>query len=328
MAFAHRASGLWPRQRTLKLWRGASRMARPARGALFHHNVSQMKRVHKARSEGYKLLEAIGRDMSRDAYPEVMDGGFVQLGKARLPHTPFPSKERTNGVPFQRRPEAGRGHGPTAGQGKTATSASEGSAGEAASFISEGQLTERGRHELERVGRAYDTCVRPTPDRIRISWTAGLVEGLLDPAHLVTDLSLTDGKCLIVTWAWWDGGVRIGPRHTNYDGSACVFEARDMSWTLGSPLVELFDMTTVWAVRHLHLRRVGTWPGRQILHTTFERLTETVSGELCGCGGLRPYEECCEKRDRQRCPIDVAKEFHAFTGGRARRLRIPPLIST
>jgi hypothetical protein len=285
-----------------------------------------MTQVHKALDGGSAMLAAIGRSMDRDAYPEVMDGGYVRLGDTRSPLLPPPSNARTQSVRFQGRSQAGQGQGPAAGQGKTAASAPEGSSGDAAPFFREGQLTKRGRRELEGVGRAYELLVRSAPNRTRVFWRAGLVEGLTDRAHFLTDLSTSDGRTTIATWGWWDHGIRIGPRHTNYDGSACVFEARDLSWTHSSPLLDLFDMTTVWAVRHLHLRRLGTWPGRQILHTAFERLTETMPGELCGCGELRTYAACCEENDRTQCPIEVARRFAAFTGGKTRRLRIPPLV--
>jgi hypothetical protein len=56
--------------------------------------------------------------------------------------------------------------------------------------------------------------------------------------------------------------------------------------------VELLDLQIVWIARHLYLRRFGRWPGRQVLHTAFERLRE----------------ECCLASDR-RAPQGGLREF-------------------
>lgn len=278
--------------------------------------------MRKVRESGLAELEAIGAAMDGDRFPVVWDGGLVRLGRVHQSFQRFPGQEHA-GVYGTEGSAAGQGEGSTGGQGKAGGPAAEGPSGTAAPLFSEGRLSDRGRRELAGVEQCYEMVARSTPIGVRLFWHSRLVEGLPDQAWFVTDLALPDNQLRISTWAWWDFGIHIGPRHTNYDGSACVYELRDGTWTAEANLVSLFDMTTVWALRHLHLRRLGRWPGRQILHTAFERITENHLDELCGCGGLRRYRNCCAARDRRIPQLEVAKEFRRFTGGRTRRLAIP-----
>jgi hypothetical protein len=59
----------------------------------------------------------------------------------------------------------------------------------------------------------------------------------------------------VKSWAFYSSAVGvfwIGPRHTNFpDGSICAFEPRDGTWCFGDSLVELLDLYTVWAIRHI-----------------------------------------------------------------------------
>ena len=286
-----------------------------------------MTRPHKLKEEAVALVRAIGVAMDRDVFPEVYCGGFLQLGKTCREIHSFPSQEKQH-VGLTRGSATGQGRGPASGEGKAGGTAAEGSTGSAASLIREGELTENGRQELEGVGQAYDITTCPASDGLRVFWTAGLIRGLRDPVHFLTDIGSTTDGLRVNTWAWWDHGLHVGPRHTNYDGAACVFEARDASWTGDSSLIELFDMTTVWAFRHLHLRVIRRWPGRQILHTAFERMNETQPGELCGCGSAVAYKRCCQGRDGSLSEIAVARQFLGFSGGHARRLMVPGLVDT
>ena len=125
------------------------------------------------------------------------------------------------------------------------------------------------------------------------------------------------------SWGFWAhelmSPVWIGPRHTNfYDGSICAFEFADETWIFGQPLVKLMDLYTVWALRHLHLEVVGTWPGQQVAHYAIERLSEQRDTELCGCGGMQTYGECCKSNDESKIEVADAVQFAWFP-------RTPPL---
>ena len=155
---------------------------------------------------------------------------------------------------------------------------------------------------------------------------------LISESNLLQDFK---GKAIFLTsipyylgilprsWACWDSFQWIGPRHTNYpDGSVCAFEQSDGSWLPGESVVELLDMYTLWALRHLHLSILGRWPGQQRVHTSYERISELAENELCGCDkpmGL--YKDCCQNSDASINHIAMATIFNLRNGG----LRKPQL---
>ena len=142
------------------------------------------------------------------------------------------------------------------------------------------------------------------------------IVGLPDKAYLLTVMPLDPtalphgSKKSVTSWAWWDVGIRVGPRHTNYgNGSVCSFEPDHRTWTSGDSIVALFDLNAVWIARHLFLRHFGRWPGDQVLHTAHERLSEHRRGELCGCGSLQLYEHCHRDADTKTSAYDRLQEF-------------------
>ena len=125
-------------------------------------------------------------------------------------------------------------------------------------------------------------------------------------------------------WGFWSNLEWIGPRHTNFpDGSICAFDPMDGTWQVGDPIVELLDIYTLWAVRQLHLRVYGRWPGAQSVPHVHERLEEFRDHELCGCafGAAKTYAECCKPRDLKRSRIHEAIKFTLWSQG---GLRKPP----
>ncbi|HAW51093.1 MAG TPA: hypothetical protein DCX54_02015 [Flavobacteriales bacterium] len=132
----------------------------------------------------------------------------------------------------------------------------------------------------------------------------------------------------IRSWGFWKDVLLakaqwIGPRHTNFpDGSICAFEPTDESWSHKDSIVELLDIYTLWALRHFHLEFFGRWPGRQVVHYSYERMTELNDSELCGCGNsTQKYKECCKTKDIALNKIAEMARFDAYTGGSQ---RIPP----
>jgi hypothetical protein len=140
-----------------------------------------------------------------------------------------------------------------------------------------------------------------------------LLAGIRQHALFLVGVSLAGA--FVRSWAFWADPIArpvwIGPRHTNFtDGSICAFEPSDGTWVFGDPLVELLDIYSVWALRHLHLEMVGRWPGPQAVHRPYERLLEIRPDEQCGCGSPgQTYALCCQPRDLARDRIADAVEF-------------------
>jgi len=130
-----------------------------------------------------------------------------------------------------------------------------------------------------------------------------LLRGNWQKAHFVTWIPFIR-TWLVRSWGFWfapplKDPIWIGPRHTNSpDGSVCAFEPKDGTWVLGDPLFKLLDLFTLWALRHIHLQELDLWPGRQVGHYAFERLTEFRKDEYCGCGLTdKRYGDCCWEKD-------------------------------
>ena len=136
--------------------------------------------------------------------------------------------------------------------------------------------------------------------------------GFFFPAHMVR------------SWAFWRSPIAlpawIGPRHTNFpDGSICAFEPSDKTWRFGDALVALLDLYTSWALRHLHLRVFGRWPGNQFVRFPGERILELKADEHCGCSqSEKLYGECCMKKDFALNQISKVLDFLWRTGGSRR----------
>lgn len=257
-----------------------------------------------------ELLRRMGEDLDRDIYPMVHVDGMVQPDSSRVSN---PSgKETTNGNDAEARaarPETRQGEGASVGG-----SASEGAQ---ARLLRLPGLTEDLAQRLARALAAYPNMrVRVAPPVVWLLTRNHPIEDLPDEALVLTCLPLDQNRGVghenrpFISWAWWDLGLWIGPRHTNFgDGSICSFEPSHGTWHPGDPILTLLDLHAVWVARQLHLRHLGHWPGKQILHTAHERLTDQRPGELCGCGALRPYSVCHEPEDRSRTQYERLTEF-------------------
>lgn len=272
-------------------------------------------------ARGEELLRKLGRHLDEDRLPIVHEGGVVMPGPAS-PSEFTPGEKGEGHVERQaepRRSESGSrrgssGRGPAEGEGPT---------GATTPIVGEPGLNPDIQRDLRAAAGAYP--------QMRVATAAGVtwfqvrvrpVPGLTAAARLVTQVPLYR-KFPVRSWAWWDSGVWIGPRHTNYPhGDICAFDPEDQTWNRGDPLVVLLDLHVVWIVRHLHLRKFGRWPGRQVLHTAYERLREQQPGELCGCGSTRRYGDCCRPRDARKDPYQALRE-HVQRVGTAGRC--PPV---
>lgn len=173
--------------------------------------------------------------------------------------------------------------------------------------------------QLNRLVEAYpETRIWPQEKGLWIFVQSSLLPGLGRSAGFVIRIEPQSAK--VTAWGFWLAGVIgstwIGPRHTNYgDGSICAFDHSDGTWKFGDSLVELVDIYSVWAVRHLHLETFGWWPGPQASLQPYERLLEFADREHCGClkGGAR-YKSCCKPRDKERKLIAHACAFAFYSG--------------
>lgn len=279
------------------------------------------------------LLEEIGRQLDLEIFPIVRNEGFVSPGQPSVSLiTPGeeqshaetrtaaqrPAAHPWSGPPRRSRPP--RGPGAPVGPG---------AAGQAAPLSrSPGPVALSDR--LSSLTVAYpQTRVWEQTEGLWILAQSALLPGLGRSAAFL--IAVVPRRQLLSAWGFWSGGVAgsswIGPRHTNYfDGSICAFDEQDGTWAFGDSLVDLVDMYSIWATRHLHLERFGWWPGPQSSAHPYERLMEFSDREHCGCGarGSR-YGVCCKPKDLARDRIADALRFCNFTGWSVRK---PPFEVT
>lgn len=179
-----------------------------------------------------------------------------------------------------------------------------------------------------RLAEAYPTLLTfADDDGTWLLAESSVIPGLQRKATFLLALPYRSGlwPC---AWGFWTDAAEptrwIGPRHTNFwDGSICAFSPNDGVWIEGGDLRTLFDLYTVWALRHLHLEMCGRWPGKQYgivgadpRAEAYYRQRECQDDELCGCGSetLR-YAECCKGADLRGDFVEAASLFLRHTGG-------------
>lgn len=269
------------------------------------------------------MLNEIGRQLDLDIYPVIKNGGVV------LPSTPseyiplLGEKEITNERQRQGRPETGPRTGTTRWQRQADRS---GEACSATSIIgTDLQVTYEG--ELSSVQDAYpNTRVWHQTEGLWFLSESTLLPGLHTKALFLTGIPFVRTR-VVRSWGFWSGGllrnpIWIGPRHTNFpDGSVCAFDPNDNVWRIGDPIVCLLDLYTLWAFRHLHLQKLGRWPGKQVASIPYERITEFRDNEFCGCDQYdKLYRDCCKEKDLTRDLPAEYKHYLHLTGG----VRKPP----
>lgn len=151
---------------------------------------------------------------------------------------------------------------------------------------------------LEEVAATYPLLKAwPSASGCWLLTRSGVIRGVSRKAYILTAI-LGSPPFFVRSWAFWDNHQWIGPRHTNFnDGSICSYEPTDGTWRPGESLVDLLNLHTLWIARHLHLEMFGFWPGRQVMHFRYERLSELPPNELCGCGSSKSYGDCCRASD-------------------------------
>lgn len=266
-------------------------------------------------------LRNIGLRLDRGRFPSVKNGGIVVPNDYAGPSSTL-GMEKSNDRSKPRRPETRPWQGTAGGQGSPRGSWS---ARQAAPVVST-SLQAKYEDELNEVREAYPgTQVWHQEEALWLLTESALLPGLRQRAVFLTVISFA--PTIVRSWGFWTDLLTaptwIGPRHTNFpDGSVCAFEPTDGTWVIGDPIVELLDIHTLWALRHLYLRLFGRWPGYQAVRHPYERILELREDEYCGCGkSEKLYGECCREKDLARNRMADAVDFILhFSGG----LRSPP----
>lgn len=274
-----------------------------------------------------ELLVEIGRQLDGSVFPNVRNGGFVvpsttivslsQLGKenyhARQRKSqpaekwPGPQPWGASREPWSSR-EPGSLRGPWA-------------ACEASSVLY--PIIGATPEPLNRICDYYpDTRIWEQSGGFWLLVKSSLLENIGRKATFL--IAISSKHRSVRGWAFWDSVIGlnwIGPRHTNFpDGSICGYEPSDGTWIFGDPIINLLDIYSVWALRHLHLEVEGRWPGPQSVPQKYERLLELRDDELCGCGGPNlAYAKCCKTSDLRANRVKEAVKFGFFSAWSYRR---------
>lgn len=267
------------------------------------------------------MLKEIGLQLDLDIYPSIQNGGVVVPSTSTGVNPHLGDKEANNERERQGRPETGPWTGSARWQRQTDRG---GTSNSAPSVLSTDlQVTYEG--ELSSVQEAYPgTRIWRQSDGLWLLSESTLLPGLQQKAIFLTGIPFVRTR-FVRSWGFWSGvplkyPVWIGPRHTNFpDGSVCAFDPKDGVWSIGDPLVRLLDLYTLWALRHLHLQKLGRWPGKQVASLPYERISEFSENEFCGCEKYyKLYRDCCRDKDLNRNLFDEYNDFLLHTGGAVR----------
>lgn len=267
-------------------------------------------------------LQQIGCQLDNYIFPRVKNGGIVMpsgpaVSSATLGVEKHDAKSRQRRSEARPRPGSAGREGPPRGSW---------SARQTTPFVRKCIQTQY-EDELDAVLEAYPgTQVWRQEEGLWLLTESSLLPGFQQRALFLTGISFARG--IVRGWGFWSGclinPIWIGPRHTNFpDGSICAYEPTDGTWVIGDHIVELLDLYTLWALRHLHLQVLGRWPGHQSVRHPYERILELREDERCGCGKTdKLYGECCRKNDMARNQLADAVSFVVHSGG---GLRKPPV---
>lgn len=269
-------------------------------------------------SNAQNTLTLIGEGLDQNVFPQVKSGGFVLLNEPAVPLNPSTEtsygKGKT-GSAARSRQGAARRQGTPRGPWPSGAPAP----------VVGADLEAQYKAELGELAKQYPGAqFWHQRDGLWLLTKSLLLPGLREHAMFLTGISYT-GR-LVRSWAFWADPMAypswIGPRHTNFpDGSVCAFEPSDDTWQFGERLVTLLDLYSIWAIRHLHLRQFGRWPGYQAIHVPGERILELRPDEHCGCANSEKlYSECCMPGDLKSNQIEHCLNFFRLTGG----VRKPP----
>ena len=256
-----------------------------------------------------KILEEIGYQLDNNIFPLVKNGGIV------MPNDSPVSLLTMGEVKEDERERKRR----SKTRSRNGTTGREGASNQTSSIICTDFQTQY-ESELNAVLEAYPkTQVWRQPDGLLLLTESALLASNQLPATFFIMIPYAKTE-VVKGWGFWSSAIGIewiGPRHTNFpDGSICAFERSDDTWTKSDPIIELIDLYSLWALRHIHLKTFGRWPGRQAIHSPFERILELGSDEYCGCNiSDKLYSECCQIKDLKRNRIADTINFIIKSNG-------------
>lgn len=263
-------------------------------------------------------LRKIGSQLDQQIFPRVKNGGIVTPSELAVPSTL--GEEKYDAKSRKRRSATGPRQRAAGGEGSAGRSWTPGQT----SPVVRASLQPHYEDELDAIRQAYPGAeVWRRQEEVWLLTESSLLNGFQRRALFLTGIFFD--KVIVRSWGFWHsvaGSTWIGPRHTNFpDGSICAFDPTDGTWRVGDPIVELLDLYTLWAVRHLHLQVFGRWPGPQAAPHPYERISELRADEYCGCGASdKLYGECCRDADLRRDRVADAVSFLLYSGG----VRNPP----
>jgi hypothetical protein len=266
-----------------------------------------------------KILEEIGCQLDNNIFPLVKNGGIVTPSDSAVSLSTM-GEEKEDERQRKRRSKTRARNGATGRKGAS---------NQTTPIICTDFQTQY-ESELSAILEAYPkTQVWRQPDGLLLLTESALFTDNQQPATFFIMIPFAK-KEVVKGWGFWTSAISIdwvGPRHTNFpDGSICAFERSDGTWVKGDPLVQLIDLYSLWAFRHLCLKTFGRWPGRQAVHFPYERILELRSDEYCGCNiSDKLYSECCQNKDLRRNRIADAIHFAIESNGCYRK---PPEIIT
>lgn len=250
-----------------------------------------------------KTLSEIGSQLDQHLEIPVYNGGIVK--PSDIPVTPLTLgkgdqhvRSRQSNQEKPRRSKTRPRQGPAPRQGTTNRSRASGQTRP----IIGSNLLEKYEEELGDLQTAYPgTKVWHQAEGLWLLSTSELLSGSGLQATFLTAMPYIATQ-QPKSWGFWTTAISanwIGPRHTNFpDGSVCAFEPSDDTWLYEDGILTLLDQYTLWAARHLYLKTFDRWPGRQVAHHPYERITEFRDNEYCGClHSDRLYEHCCKESD-------------------------------
>lgn len=284
-------------------------------------------------SAAREMLGEIGRQLDANVFPHVFDNGVVM---------PSASDVASSALGEDTEDEQQRPRGPSAGSRKGTARRERTPRGSrqagAPARVGGGLLRTAYEAQLVSLEEAYPALrVFPDDDGMWLQAKSAILSGLDYGATFLVALPFAPGAGPRA-WGFWndpDGLLWIGPRHTNFfDGSICAFSPGDNAWAEGGDLTSLIDLYTVWALRHLHLKVLGRWPGRQYslpppneVLNPYYRLVQCKDAELCGCGSLTTrYADCCKPKDLLSDFGRLAQEFVRRMGGGLRDRKPPTAV--
>jgi hypothetical protein len=267
------------------------------------------------KGDWHEALAQIGKQLGESCFPNVTIGGIVLPGNSSDPISIL-GKEKSNVSSRERSAEARSGPTPSSSPGGPRPSSSAPQV-EFASFRTY-------EADLAKLRDAYpQVAITQQSQGMWLRLDCQLLEGFPGRVtFLVACFFLPE--MFVRAWAYWTtpfSAQWIGPRHTNYpDGSICAFFPADNTWVPGDSLIALLDLYVLWAIRHLHLKTFGYWPGPQHSSTVGERKREFKDGELCGCDNPRgTYEACCKSGDNLPDLPPSNSELERYQGAVVRR---------